>query len=68
MSGKILSGQNTGDEDTRANSMYRASKNEFSKGQLISKYPYEKSVSSKIPTKIFLEFCPEMFCSFLGAS
>ena len=24
------------------------------KGQLISKYPYEKSVSSKIPTKIFL--------------
>ena len=38
------------------------------KGQLISKCPYEKSVSSKIPTKIFLEFCPEIFCSFLGAS
>jgi hypothetical protein len=38
------------------------------KGQLISKCPYEKSVSSKIPTKIFLDFCPEIFCSFLGAS
>ena len=38
------------------------------KGQLISKCPYEKSVSSKIPTKIFLHFCPEIFCSFLGAS
>ena len=38
------------------------------KGQVISKCPYEKSVSSKIPTKIFLEFCPDIFCSFLGAS
>ena len=38
------------------------------KGQLISKCPYEKSVSSKIPTKIFLQFCPEIFCSFLRAS
>ena len=38
------------------------------KGQLISKCPYVKSVSSKIPTKIFLDFCPEIFCSFLGAS
>ena len=38
------------------------------KGQLISKCPYEKSVSSKIPTKIFVNFCPEIFCSFLGAS
>jgi hypothetical protein len=38
------------------------------KGQLISKCPYEKSVSSKIPTKMFLDFCPEFFCSFLGAS
>ena len=28
------------------------------KGQLISKCPYEKSVSSKIPTKIFLGFLP----------
>ena len=25
-------------------------------------------VSSKIPTKLFLEFCPEIFCTFLGAS
>ena len=41
---------------------------EMAKGQLISKCPYEKSVSSKIPTKIFVEFCPEIFCSFLGAS
>ena len=30
--------------------------------------PYEKLVSPKIPTKIFLDFCPEIFCSFLGAS
>ena len=32
------------------------------------KGPYEKSASSKTPTKIFLDFCPEIFCSFLGAS
>ena len=38
------------------------------KGQLISKCFYEKSDSSKIPKKIFLEFCPEIFCSFLEAS
>ena len=38
------------------------------KGQLISKCPYEKSVLSKIPTKIFLDFCPEFFYSFLEAS
>ena len=38
------------------------------KGLLISKCPYEKSVSSKIPTKIFLKFCPDIFGSFLGAS
>ena len=38
------------------------------KGQLISKCPYGKSVSSKIPTKLFLDFCPEIFCSFIGAS
>ena len=31
------------------------------KGQLISKCPYKKSVSSKIPTKLFLDFCPEFF-------
>ena len=35
------------------------------KGQLISKCPYEMIVSSKIPTKLFLDICPEFFCSFL---
>jgi hypothetical protein len=40
----------------------------FSKGQLISKCPHEIIVSSKIPTKILLEFCPEICCSFLRAS
>ena len=25
-------------------------------------------VSSRIPMKLFLEFCPEIFCTFLGAS
>ena len=39
-----------------------------SKGQLISKCPYEMVVSSKIPTKLFLDFCPEIFGSFMGAS
>ena len=38
------------------------------KGQLISKCPYEIIVSSKIPTKLFLDFCPEIFCTFMGAS
>ena len=38
------------------------------KGQLISKCPYEIIVSSKIPTKLLLDFCPEIFCSFLEAS
>ena len=38
----------------------------YTKGQLISKYSYEKLVSSKIPTKLFLDFYPEIFCSFLG--
>ena len=33
----------------------------LAKGQLISKCPYEKSVSSKIPTKIFLRFLPWKF-------
>ena len=37
------------------------------KGQLISKCPYEKSVSSKMPMKIFLNFCPDIICSFLRA-
>ena len=40
----------------------------FAKGQLISKCPYEMTVFSKIPTKKILYFCPEIFCSFLGAS
>ena len=31
------------------------------KGQLISKCPYEIIVSSKIPTKLFLDFCPDIF-------
>ena len=37
-----------------------------STGQLILKCPYEKSVSSKIPTKIFLDFCPEIFLQLSG--
>ena len=39
-----------------------------SKGQLISKCPFGVKTSSKKPTKLFLDFCPEFFCSFLGAS
>ena len=38
------------------------------KGQLISKRPFGIIVWTKIPTKLFLHFCPEFFCSFLGAS
>ena len=38
------------------------------KGQLISTYPFGIIVWTKIPTKLFLDFCPEIFCSFLGAS
>ena len=40
----------------------------LAKGQLILKCPYEMIVSCKIPTKLFLDFCPKIFCSFLGAS
>ena len=40
----------------------------FSKGQLISKRPFGIIVWTKIPTKLFLDFCPEIFCNFLGAS
>ena len=29
---------------------------------------YEITVSSKIPTKLFLDFCLEIFCTFLGAT
>ena len=39
-----------------------------SKGQLISKCPFGIIVWTNIPTKLFLDFCPEYFCSFLGAS
>ena len=38
------------------------------KGQLISKCPFGIIVWTKIPTKLFLDFCPEIFCSFLGDS
>ena len=38
------------------------------KGQLISKCPFGWKTSSKIPTKLLPDFCPEIFCSFLGAS
>ena len=38
------------------------------KGMLISKFPHEMIVTSKIPMKFFLDFCPEIFYSFLGAS
>ena len=38
------------------------------KGQLISKCPFGRKTYSKIPTKLFLDFCPDFFCSFLGTS
>ena len=38
------------------------------KGQLISECPFGPKTSSKIPTKLLPDFCPEIFCSFLGAS
>ena len=41
---------------------------DLAKGQLISKCPFGFIVWTKIPTKLFLDFCPEFFCSFLGAS
>ena len=40
----------------------------FSKGQLISKCPFGIIVWTKIPTKLFLDFCPEIFCTFLWDS
>ena len=40
----------------------------FCKGQLISKCPFGFIVWTKIPTNLFLDFCLEFFCSFLGAS
>ena len=36
------------------------------KGQLISKCPYEMIVSSKIPPKLFLNFCPGIFVPSWG--
>ena len=38
------------------------------KGQLISKCPFGFIVWTKLPTKLFLNFCLEIFCFFLGAS
>ena len=38
------------------------------KEQLISKCPFDFIVWTKLPTKLFLNFCPEIFCTFLGAS
>jgi hypothetical protein len=40
----------------------------ITKGQLISKCPFGIIVWTKIPTKLFLDSCPEFFCTFLGAS
>ena len=39
-------------------SFFAKKKEKKTKGQLISKCPYEKSVSSKIPTKKFPRFLP----------
>ena len=36
--------------------------------QLFSKCPFGVKTSSKKPTKLFPRFCPEIFCTFLGAS
>ena len=36
------------------------------KGQLMSKCPYEMIVSSKLLTKLFLDFCPENFLPSCG--
>ena len=38
------------------------------KGQLISKCPFDFIVWTKLSMKLFLNFCPEIFCTFLGAS
>ena len=36
------------------------------KGQLISECPFGVKTSSIIPTKLFLDFCPEIFVASLG--
>ena len=41
-------------------------KNVSVKGQLISKYPFGIIVWTKIPTKLFLDFCPEFFVASWG--
>ena len=38
------------------------------KDQLISKCPYGFIVWTKLPKKLFLNFCPDFFSTFLGAS
>ena len=40
----------------------------ITKGQLISKCPFGVKTSSKKPTKLFPGFCPEIVCTFQGAS
>ena len=40
----------------------------FVKGQVISKCPFGFIVWTKLPTKLFLNFCPEIFCTYLGAA
>ena len=40
----------------------------FAKGQLISKCLFDVIAWTKIATKNCQDFCPEIFCSFLGAS
>ena len=36
------------------------------KGELISKYPFGFIVWTKIPKKLFLDFCPEFFVASWG--
>jgi hypothetical protein len=36
------------------------------KGQLISKCPFGVKTSSKKPTKLFLDFCPDFFAASWG--
>ena len=49
-------------------SFYEKSENSsVTKCQLILKCPFGIIVWTKIPTKLFLDFCPEFFCTFLGA-
>jgi len=45
-----------------------SNRNTCPKGQTKSKCPYDIIVSPRIATKGCLGFCPEIFCSSLGAS